>query len=160
LAKRLGSTVISSDIVRKQLASVPAAEHHFNEMESGIYSQDFTRMTYDNLYTEAGKILIEGDSVILDASFIKAEERSRALTLAGKTGADFFILECRLDEANTHRRLARRLKNESISDGRWEIYEPQKKKFEPVSDTNPSGYFLVDSALPLEGQIDKIISGI
>ena len=41
LAKRLGLTVISSDIVRKQLASIPATEHRFEEMESGIYSAEF-----------------------------------------------------------------------------------------------------------------------
>ena len=36
LARRLGLTVISSDILRKRLASVPLTEHRFEEMESGI----------------------------------------------------------------------------------------------------------------------------
>jgi uncharacterized protein len=160
LAKRLGLTVISSDIVRKQIASIPATEHHFNEMETGIYSEDFTRLTYDRLYFEAEKILKQGDSVILDASFIKASERGRALELALKLQADFFILECRLDEASTRQRLAKRLKNRSVSDGRWEIYEPQKKKFDPVTEVDLPGYFLFDSALPLEEQIDKVIGRI
>jgi aminoglycoside phosphotransferase family enzyme/predicted kinase len=160
LAKRLGLTVISSDVVRKQMASIPATEHHFNEMESGIYSEDFTRLTYDKLFSEASKILDQGDSVILDASFIKAEERGRALDLAGKTRADFYVLECTLDEANTRRRLARRLKNVSVSDGRWEIYGPQKKKFDLVTEINPENYFLINSALPLEEQIDKITAKI
>jgi uncharacterized protein len=157
LAKRLGLTVISSDIVRKQLASIPVTEHHYNEMETGIYSEDFTRQTYDKLFAEAGKILKEGDSVILDASFIKAAERGRASDIARKTQADFVILECRLSEEHTRQRLARRLKNRSVSDGRWEIYEPQKKKFEPVTEVNSPGYFLIDSALPLDEQIDNVI---
>jgi uncharacterized protein len=142
------------------MASIPLTEHHFDQMESGIYSENFTRLTYDSLYTEAEKILKLGDSVILDASFISNGERSRASALAANTGADFYILECRLDETNTRHRLAKRLKNISISDGRWEIYEPQKKKFEPVLETNSGHYFLIDSALPLEERVDEIMSKI
>jgi|WetSurMetagenome_2_1015567.scaffolds.fasta_scaffold46798_2 uncharacterized protein len=160
LAKRLGLTVISSDIVRKKLASIPSTEHHFNEMDSGIYSRDHTRLTYDTLFREARNILDQGEPVILDASFIKAEERDRAKNVATESGADFFILECRLDEANTRRRLAKRLKNVSVSDGRWEIYEPQKKKFEPVNEIDSENYFLIDSALPLQEQIDMITGKI
>jgi uncharacterized protein len=156
LAKRLGATVISSDIVRKKLASIPATEHHFNEMDSGIYSENHTRLTYDTLFKEAGDILKKGDSVILDASFIKAEDRVRAKQLADQAGTDLFILECRLDEANTRRRLSKRLKNVSVSDGRWEIYEPQKKKFDPIIETGSSNYFLINSAFSLQEQIDLI----
>jgi uncharacterized protein len=160
LARRLGLTVISSDVTRKQMASIPLTEHHFDQMESGIYSENFTRLTYDSLYVEAEKILKRGDSVILDASFISNGERNRASALAANTGVDFYILECRLDETNTRHRLAKRLKNISISDGRWEIYEPQKKKFEPVLETNSGHYFLIDSALPLEERVDEIMSKI
>jgi uncharacterized protein len=158
LARYLGLTIISSDKVRKLLASVPLTEHHFNEMESGIYSQEFTRLTYNTLFEEAEKILTQGDSVILDASFIKVKERNRAFNIARDTKSDFFILECRLDEVNTRRRLAKRVtNNKSVSDGRWEIYEPQKKKFEPVTNTNSPNYFLIDSAFSLEEQIEKIL---
>jgi uncharacterized protein len=160
LAKRLGLTIISSDIVRKQLASIPLTEHRFNEMETGIYSEAFTRQTYDKLFSEAGMILKQGDSVILDASFIKAAERNRALNLAREMQADFFILECRLDEAAIRQRLARRLKSRSVSDGRWEIYEPQKMKFEAVAEFNSAAYFIIDSALPLPEQIDKVIERV
>ena len=86
LAKRLGLTVISSDIVRKRLAAIPTTEHRFEEMESGIYSAAYSRRTYDKLFSEARKILSQGDSVILDASFIKADERGRAQKLAEETG--------------------------------------------------------------------------
>jgi uncharacterized protein len=160
LAKRLGLTLISSDILRKQLASIPPTEHRFNEMNTGIYSEDFTRLTYDKLLSEAETILRKGDSVILDASFIRAGERNRALNLARDIHADFYILECRLDETNTRRRLAKRMKNVSVSDGRWEIYEPQKLKFDPITEAGSPNYFLINSALPLEGQIDQIIEKI
>ena len=160
LAKRLGLTVISSDIVRKQLASIPLTEHRLEEMESGIYSGDFSRQTYDKIFSEARNILRQGDSVVLDASFISVEERRKAKKLAEETRSDFFTIECTLDEENTRLRLAQRLKNGSVSDGRWAIYEPQKKKFDPVTEVAPGQHFRVDSAKPLGEQISSIIDSL
>jgi uncharacterized protein len=160
LAKRLGLTVISSDIIRKQIAEVPVKEHHYNEMDTGIYSEQHSRLTYDRLYSEAERILNRGDSVILDASFIKSEERQKAARLAGSTQAELFIVECKLDEDNTRLRLARRMKKGSVSDGRWDIFEPQKKKFEPVTEAGNMGYFVIDTSLQPEKQIDSIITRI
>ena len=160
LARRLGLTVLSSDIVRKQFAGVPITEHHFNEIESGIYSPEFSRRTYERLFCEAKEILAQGDSVILDASFIRADERLRAQKLAQELAADFFVLECTLDEENTRRRLAQRSKNGTVSDGRWEIYGPQKEKFEPVAEVAASRHFVINTALPLADQLTRIIDNI
>ncbi len=160
LAKRAGLTVISSDVIRKQLAAVPADEHRFEAMETGIYSADFSRRTYDELFAVARKILSQGDPVILDASFIKAEERQKALRVAGEAGADFYLLECILDEDNTRRRLLQRLQEVSVSDGRWEIYTLQKPKFQPVTEIPPDRHFVIDSAGPLGEQITRILDSI
>jgi len=156
LAKRLGLAVISSDVFRKQLASIPVSEHHFEEFASGIYSTDFTRKTYDTMFSEAKSILTEGGSVILDASFIKAEERLKAKELAGETGANFFIIECSLDEERIKQRLAQRLKEGSPSDGRWEIYEPQKKRFEPVAEVPPANHIVVDTSENADQMVRQI----
>jgi len=160
IARRLGLTIISSDIVRKQLASIPLNEHHFDEMESGIYSTEFSRRTYDTLFSEAKNILLRGKPVILDASFIKSAERQKAAQLANEAGADLAIVECTLDEANTQIRLTQRLRNGSVSDGRWEIYEPQKKKFEPITEVPDNRHFLIDSARPLSDQITRLIESL
>jgi aminoglycoside phosphotransferase family enzyme/predicted kinase len=160
IAKRLGLTVISSDIVRKQLAGIPAGEHRFEEPETGIYSAEFSRKTYAKLFAEARQILRQGGPVILDAAFIKTAERRKAEQLAQETQADFFVIECTLDEANTRERLSQRLKSGAVSDGRWEIYGPQKKRFEPVSGLPPGRHGVIDSARPLGEQIKRIIDNL
>jgi uncharacterized protein len=160
LARRTGATVISSDIVRKQLAAIPADEHRFEEPETGIYAPEFSRRTYDALFSSARNILTQGDHVILDASFIKSEERRRAQKIAEETGADFFIIECKLDQEKTRQRLDQRLKNGSVSDGRWEIYGAQQKNAEAINEVKASHYFAVDSAQPLTGQIGNIVNSI
>ena len=148
LSRRLGLVVISSDVTRKQLASIPLTEHRFEEFDTGIYSDEFSRITYDKMFTEAKSVLTEGGSVIIDASFIKAPERQTAKRLAEETNADFFIVECALDDAILQERLARRAKEGSVSDGRWEILEPQKKRFEPVAEVQPDNHIKVNTASP------------
>ena len=157
LSKRLGLAVIASDVTRKQLAGVPLNEHRFEGFDSGIYSAELSRKTYEKMFSEAKHPLSDGGSVILDASFIKAEERLKAKRLAEDAGADFFIIECRLDEADIKKRLARRLKQGSTSDGRWEIYGPQKKAFDPVVEASPPKHAIIDTSKPIEENIRRIL---
>jgi len=160
LAGRLGLVVISSDITRKRLADIPVTEHRFEEFSWGIYSAEFSRMTYDRMFAEAGNILGEGDSVVIDASFIKAEERLKAKELAGENNADFMIIECTLEEESIRKRLAQRLAQGSASDGRWEIYKPQKQQFEPVAEVEPQKHVIIDTSKPVEENIRQILDKI
>jgi aminoglycoside phosphotransferase family enzyme/predicted kinase len=160
LAKRLGLVVISSDVTRKQLAGIPVTEHRFEEFDSGIYSPEFSRKTYAHMFSEARLILRDSGSVILDASFIKTEERLKAKRLAEEMGAGFFIIECTMGEENIKKRLARRLERETTSDGRWEIYQPQKKAFAPVVEASPQKHAIIDTSKPVAGNIRKILNKI
>ena len=135
-------------------------EHRFEEFDRGIYSGEFSRLTYDKMFAEAKEILDEGGSVILDASFIKAAERLKARRLAEEMSADFFILECTLDEENIKKRLAERLKRGSVSDGRWEVYESQKKVFEPVVEVPPQSHVIIDTSKPIEENVKYALNKI
>jgi len=148
VSKRLGMTVISSDVVRKQLSAIPLTEHHFDEFDTGLYSKDMSRRTYDKMFADAEAILAQGGSVILDASFIKRAERQRAVELAQRMGADYFAAECRLDDAVIKQRLEQRLKEGSPSDGRWAILEPQKQAYEPVTEVDLSRYAIINTLQP------------
>jgi len=157
LAKRLGLTVISSDITRKKLAGINSGERRYEDYNRGIYSSEFNRQTYDTIFSEAKRILCQGRPVILDASFIKAEERLNAKKIAAETGADFYIIECTLPEAQIKERLAKRWELGSVSDGRWEIYLPQKQKFEPVIEVAANNHITVDTAPDTDKYIGMII---
>jgi predicted kinase len=98
--------------------------------------------------------------VVLDASFIRAEERLKAKRLAEETGADFYIIECTLDESDIKKRLEGRLKRGSVSDGRWEIYQPQKKALEPVKEATPQKHAIIDTSRPLAENIGRILEKI
>jgi uncharacterized protein len=160
LARRLGLTVLSSDIIRKQLAGVPLTERHHSEPDTGLYTAEMSQKTYARLFAEAEALLKSGQPVVLDATFIKSADRQKALDLAHRTGADVRIVESRLDEAHVKERLEQRARGNSISDGRWEIYEPQKNKFEPISEVEPRQHFVVDTAQPLFDQLTPIVDSL
>jgi aminoglycoside phosphotransferase family enzyme/predicted kinase len=160
LAKRLGLTVISSDIIRKKLAGVPLTERRFEGFSGGIYTPEFTRNTYDAMFGEAKDILKSGDSVILDASFIRKEERLKATQLADVTGAHFAIIEIVLAENVIKERLDKRVVSGSVSDGRWEIYAPQKERFEAVNEVSKKQHIIVDTSVPVDGLISSLMSSL
>jgi predicted kinase len=142
------------------LAAVPETEHRFESFDRGIYSAEFSRKTYDAMYAQAREILQTGGSVILDASFIKAAERRKALELAEQTGARFFLLECQLDEGTARRRLARRLEKGSVSDGRWEIYKEQKERYEPPLELAAAEHVIIDTSQPVATTVRRVIDTI
>ncbi|MDD4873413.1 MAG: AAA family ATPase [Dehalococcoidales bacterium] len=157
LAKRLGLVVLSSDITRKKLANIWVKEHCFEKYNTGIYSPEFSRKTYDTLFEEAKKVLSDGESVIIDAAFIKAAGRVTAKELAEEIKAKFFILECTLDEETAKGRLERRLKETSVSDGRWEVYQIQKSLFESVVEVPPRNRVIIDNNNPIEENVKKVL---
>ncbi len=157
LARRLGLVVLSSDVTRKRLANMPETERRLEEYDRGIYSPEFSGKTYDAMLAEAKNILAEGGSVIIDASFIKARDRQKAKALADEMQAGFYILECRSDEQTTRRCLEQRLGQKSASDGRWEIYEVQKHRFEPVVEVPPHKRVIIDTALPMDETVRYIL---
>jgi uncharacterized protein len=160
LAKRLGLVVISSDAVRKTLAGIALTEHHFNEFNSGIYSREFSRQTYDAMFARAGEYLSKGISVILDATFVLAAERRTAMKLAQEKGADFFVLESTLPEDLVRQRLARRLERETVSDARWETYESQRKIFEPVLEVSANNHAIMETSKPVPENVRQVMEMI
>jgi hypothetical protein len=157
LAQREGWKAISSDATRKSLAGVSLTEHRFEEFDRSIYSPEFSRKTYAHMFDEAREILSQGQSVIIDASFKKKEERERVSRLAWEANARFLAVECVLDEETVKSRLERRLEEGSISDGRWEIFERQKRDFDEITEIPPKNYLVVDTSRPVEELLSSVM---
>ncbi|UCG10438.1 MAG: AAA family ATPase [Dehalococcoidia bacterium] len=158
LARQLGLAAIHSDVTRKRLATIPLTEHRFEEFDHGIYSADFSRLTYDTMLNEARAILTEGGSVIIDASFIRAKHRREAKRLAEEVKADFFVIECTLAEEVVRQRLPERLKQGTVSDGRWEIFEEQKRQFEAVTEVLEANYAIIDTSQPVSETVRQVMA--
>lgn len=148
--------ILSSDISRKQLSNIPVTEHHLDEYDRGLYSEEFTRNTYDFLFEEAKALLSKNKAVIIDASFKKQEYRTQAIKLATELGARFTLVECKLDGKLIQERLERRKYQQTASDGRWEIYEKQKVEFDEV--ILPAGqHIIINTGEPPEKSAKKML---
>jgi uncharacterized protein len=157
LAMELGIEIISSDQVRKELAGIPPRTRINDTYGSGIYSAEFTHMTYDTLLSRAAQNLVMGRSVIIDASFGRRADRDRCRALAARFAAGFFILSTSLREKVLKQRLDHRAGSpRRISDGRWELLALQKEHFEPVADDEMPNIQL-DTSLPLLAVIERIL---
>jgi predicted kinase len=150
LGEALDAPVISSDVVRKELAGLSSGEHRFEPFERGIYSPAFTASTYDTMLERGRALLAQGRSVLLDATFGRLDQRQKARTLAEEMGARFVCVECRAEEAAIRRRLAERLRaGGDASDARPEIYEAQVQVFEPITELLPHEQVSLDCDRPL-----------
>ena len=130
-AARYGLEYYNSDLARKELAGIGMTQGSKSGFESGIYTADFTQRTYQALLQHAQGALRKGKSVVLDASYSAREKRREVVGLATRLQADCWFILCQCPEPEMRRRMEKRAADpEAVSEGRWEIYLQQKKKFE------------------------------
>jgi len=135
LAFELGIMVLSSDIIRKQLAGVSPETDCSASYESGLYSQKNKSDTYDEIFRRAQEKLAAHQSIIIDASFMHKQERSRCAAFAEQYGARFVIIHVSCSDAENRRRLIERSSSgRAISDGKVELLNHQRLDFEPLLD--------------------------
>jgi hypothetical protein len=134
IAVDYNALVINTDIVRKEVAGVDKFERHLDNPNTGMYSPERVHQTYEKVMDYAEKQLKQGQNVILDATFQKRKHRRMAKDLASKYDASFIPLYCTCPEQKAKEWLEERMKSKSVSDGRWEIYQMQKKSFEMFTD--------------------------
>lgn len=159
LAARLGAVILSSDVVRKRLLGIDPTERHIEPIDAGIYRPEITERTYQALLDEARHWLERDKPVILDASYLRRAQREPAFRLAEATGARFLALECEADESLIWERLSERQGGERVvSDGRWEVYQAQQERREPVEELPPGSHTVVASELPLSEQIVGVVA--
>jgi len=157
LHHRKGFKVINSDRVRKRLAAVPAHEHVFTDYRANIYSDKFTKFTYDTMLAEAERLLSDGCGAILDATFKASADRQLAFALATRHGVPVLFVECVVSEEEVMRRLARResIKGE-VSDATPEVHRKQRAEFQPMIEIPPRNHLRIDTTCHREHLLAEI----
>lgn len=159
-AAHLRIRVISSDVTRKQLVGIPLTRQKFEDFDKGIYTSEFTRRTYQQMFDWARESLRQRQSVILDASFKARKDRKEAMDMARETGAQLLVIECVLDEELVKKRLEQRIREGSVSDGRWELLGEQKKSFEEITEIPPENHLVIDTAKPVTEIVKDVLTYI
>ena len=156
LLEKLGAIRIRSDVERKRLYKIKQDETSHAEAEQGIYTPEATEKTYLKLLELAGLIIDAGMSVIVDATFSKAEQRNFFKQLANEKKVAFIILEFIAQDDTLRQRI--RSRKQDVSDADANILERQIKNWQAL-ESGESGYAItIDTEAPLD--IDLIISRI
>jgi aminoglycoside phosphotransferase family enzyme/predicted kinase len=162
LARALSRTLLvkvwRSDVVRKQRDEVLSAADVEFAAGADLYSESMHRRTYAKLLGLARTALIDGETVVLDATFSDPDQRRRAIRLAGEAGARIVFAECTapLDELKT--RLARREDGRSTSDARLRHLDKLLRRYVPPDEVDPSLRLRVETTRPIDDSLHTLLS--
>jgi aminoglycoside phosphotransferase family enzyme/predicted kinase len=128
-----GNTVrLRSDVERKRLFGLKPLDPSGSPLDGGIYTAEATAQTYARLLSLARDILSGGWPVIVDAAFLRREERTTFRSLASELGVGFGILITEAPTAELRRRLLMRSGDASEANGA--VLEKQLVWFEPLDE--------------------------
>jgi predicted kinase len=105
--ERLQAIRIRSDVERKRLFGLSRLADS-RSYPGDIYSADATRLTFARLYELSEKLLGAGVRVIVDAAFLKQDERSHFRLLADQMRVPFVIASPQASAATLRARIVKR----------------------------------------------------
>ena len=156
LAFELGLEIARSDVIRKKIANIPETEHCLYRFGEGIYTEEFTRATYEEILKASEKALRSGRSIVIDASCSRKRDRELFRTLAQRLAVPFHIIQTTCTDELANSRLNYRMESQfDASDGRRELFYLQKAEFEQI-DASEGKLLVVDTSHPIEENLDMI----
>jgi aminoglycoside phosphotransferase family enzyme/predicted kinase len=161
LARALGARLFSSDVVRKEIAGIAGAAPA--AWEKGIYRPEWTKVTYDRLFALAESSLSNGEPVVLDATFLDADQRTGAANVAARAGTRLVLVETVCDQATVAARLvARAARGDSPSDASMSIFRQQMSAVSASPPKIPAGALAtqVDTATDGSGILDPVFAAL
>ena len=155
LAEIIGAVRIRSDVERKRMYGIVASATVAASIGAGLYAEATTQATYDRLRTLALCIAESGMPVVVDATFLKVQQRSLFEKLASGLGVPFFVIQLHASEATLKARVAARTKlGNDPSDAGLEVLAHQLEHHEALSDDETKHTIRIDS--DVEVNLDSV----
>ena len=143
-----GAVRFRADVERKRLFGLAALERSDAALKAQLYSRDATRATQTRLRELAQLALLSGYSVILDATFLAAEQRQQAVALAAELGVRCIVIDFRASADTLRARVQQRVGDASEAD--LAVLEDQLAHAQPLSANEPCEVFVCDAEAALE----------
>jgi aminoglycoside phosphotransferase family enzyme/predicted kinase len=130
LLELMGAIRLRSDVERKRLFGIDPGMESTAEIDKGIYTVEAGVKTYEKLRLLAQALLEAGITVIVDAAFLKYEQRQLFRELAHQQQVSFIIAEFTASADTLRRRIKAR--TDDVSDADLSVLEHQLATAEPV----------------------------
>ncbi len=143
---------ISSDIVRKTISNVNLTDKVYVDFDADIYSKEVSYKLYEEISKMVNDSLSIGRSSIIDASFTDSKYYD---IVKSNIKSSLFNIKFTTSEEVISIRLKSRLNRTTVTDGRPQIYEEQKK-----SANFPKEDMLIDTTGKMNENSKKIFSAM
>jgi predicted kinase len=138
LLTELPALRLRSDVARKTLAGLPAGARSNSPIDGGLYDPDQSDRVFSFLGEIASSLLMTGENVIVDATFIAGARRREFLDMAARLGVKAVVLVCEAPVAVLRERVARRAADSGdASEATLDILRLQLDRFEVPTGAEP-----------------------
>jgi aminoglycoside phosphotransferase family enzyme/predicted kinase len=159
LLEHYGMIRLRSDVERKCLFGLTAEAKSQSETDQGIYNQSASQQTYQRLIELTRHTLQAGYSSIVDATFLKCEQRQLFHDLAQQLDVPFVILHFHADETLLQQWISeRQAKGKDASEATIEVLEHQLKTEQPLTDNEAERIIAIDSGK--DDAADRLIAAV
>ena len=162
IAPRIGAIHLRSDIERKRLAGVAANADTHSGLQQGLYSTQSSARVYARLQHAAQMALSGGFAVIVDASFLRHDDRMGFRDLAARAGARLALVRCAAPDEVLRERVARRKRaGADASEADLEVLSWQRQNEEPITSEEGLQVWEIDTSDPDgQGAMDRLVLGL
>lgn len=134
LAMWLPAVQIRSDVERKRLSGLDPEADSRSKPWQGLYGEQATWNTYQRLLDLAEDLVAYGFVPIVDATFLKQEQRQLFADMADRMLVPFIILDMQVTESELHARVRARIEHEGhVSEADEGILDMQLEQEEPLT---------------------------
>lgn len=120
IAEKTGSAQLRTDDIREELIKKPK------------YTEEEKQSVYNEMLSRTQGLLQRNKNVVLDATFVREENRLQAGKIAELANTNFIVVEVVCCEDAIRGRIKRRFVDEGGA--QFGIYQEYKKSFEPISE--------------------------
>jgi aminoglycoside phosphotransferase family enzyme/predicted kinase len=159
LVCRLPALRVRSDVERKRLHGVAALARTGAAVGRGLYAPKEHERTYATLGSIADRLLRRGENAIVDATFLRRNDRHAFRQIAAANGARFAILDCTASDRELRRRiLARGDGGRDASEATLAVLEAQLREREPLDRAERHSTIEIDteSGIPYARIVGKL----
>ncbi|RRJ82241.1 AAA family ATPase [Aestuariirhabdus litorea] len=126
---------VRSDVERKRLFGLAPDASSDSELNANIYTPEASQRTYDHLTQLCTEILGYGFSVVVDATYLKQQQRQQIHDAVEELGVPFLILSCEAELDNIRQWIRERAaQGGDPSEANLDVLEQQLKSSEPLTE--------------------------
>ncbi len=159
LAEKINALQLRSDIERKRLFAYQPLENTRSGINQGLYGPAAGQQTYRRLAELARTVIDSGFTAIIDAAFLKSEQRTLFRQLATECDVPFVIIDFQASEAELVRRIQQRQQQQNDpSEATIAVLQQQLKSAQVLSLDEQTMALTVDTES--EHVLEKLLASL